>query len=532
MALAVFQGKSIGSQFGSLGHHAGTFAWLLFGLGPVLALLVSAGGATDLTETLLPSMRRLGLLVNSAVLACAVSASAGVLSVFAARRARRRGKGTLSLVLVWSPLCLVALPPYIHASAWMSVGNIINPQFESLGLPALSVAHWFAAYWVQLMAYLPLAYGFALLGLARTEQPLLDAGRLYAGPWKMFLRVHLPSAMPALAVGFGLTLIFSLSDFSTPALFQVSSYAMEIFVTYSSGASAGSTLFLALPIVALSVAVVVFFLGHLETCTQIPDSAPVASDIRHEDPPSLLVCQRSAVFVFVLQATVPLVSLVLAAGNLPAFLETLAAARADLANSIQTAALSALLAVLLGLLMFQRQGRTSWMMVSMLPLAIPGALTGVGLILLWNHQILPSVYGSEVMLVLASLARFAPIAVFLLYAFHRTIPAGQLEAATLYRGNGPVTWRKIYLPLYWPGLAGIYLLVFALALGELPATLLVAPPGEGVVSIRIFNLLHYGGASGVASLCLAIMLVSMSVIAVLLVVLRANRLRYSKVPRP
>jgi iron(III) transport system permease protein len=47
-------------------------------------------------------------------------------------------------------------------------------------------------------------------------------------------------------------------------------------------------------------------------------------------------------------------------------------------------------------------------------------------------------------------------------------------------------------------------LTFALAAGELGATLLVAPPGQATLTMRVFNLLHYGATESVAALALMV----------------------------
>jgi iron(III) transport system permease protein len=46
-------------------------------------------------------------------------------------------------------------------------------------------------------------------------------------------------------------------------------------------------------------------------------------------------------------------------------------------------------------------------------------------------------------------------------------------------------------------------LVFVLAMGELGATVVVAPPGSQTLTLRIYNYMHYGASDAVAALCLA-----------------------------
>jgi len=68
----------------------------------------------------------------------------------------------------------------------------------------------------------------------------------------------------------------------------------------------------------------------------------------------------------------------------------------------------------------------------------------------------------------------------------------------------------VRLPLLLPGLLAGASLVFALTLGELGATLIVAPPGQSTLTLRIYNYLHYGASDVVAGLCLAMLLFTLA----------------------
>jgi iron(III) transport system permease protein len=59
-----------------------------------------------------------------------------------------------------------------------------------------------------------------------------------------------------------------------------------------------------------------------------------------------------------------------------------------------------------------------------------------------------------------------------------------------------------------PGLLAAGGIAFALTTGELGATLLVAPPGQATLTMRIYNFLHYGATGTVAGLCLMMALFS------------------------
>ena len=58
------------------------------------------------------------------------------------------------------------------------------------------------------------------------------------------------------------------------------------------------------------------------------------------------------------------------------------------------------------------------------------------------------------------------------------------------------------------------MLVFTLSLGELGATLLVAPAGKGTLTMKIYNFLHYGATEAVSSLCLTMLFLILATLVI------------------
>jgi ABC-type spermidine/putrescine transport system permease subunit II len=105
---------------------------------------------------------------------------------------------------------------------------------------------------------------------------------------------------------------------------------------------------------------------------------------------------------------------------------------------------------------------------------------------------------------IAQTLRSLPVATLAAWYVLRSIDEAVLEAAAM-DGAGPVArfWR-IAVPARLPGLAAAWLAAFAVAVGELAATIVVQPPGVTTVSCRVFELLHAGVEDYVAGICLVL----------------------------
>jgi iron(III) transport system permease protein len=213
----------------------------------------------------------------------------------------------------------------------------------------------------------------------------------------------------------------------------------------------------------------------------------------------------------VLAAGIPVLALVSQVDGVRELTLTLSEARREIAFSLIVAVLAAL--VNLPIAYVAARGVLSdgplshgWWLAITIPMALPGPLVGIGLITLWNGPGWANlaIYGSRWMPVLAALARYVPLGALVLVAAMRRINPRHLEAAELLHTSRLRSWLFVRLPLLAPGLLASAGLVFCLALSELSATLLVSPPGQSTLMIRIYNYLHYGASETVAGLTLVL----------------------------
>lgn len=482
----------------------------LLGFATVQSLL---RGELDWQHLLIPNGRRLLLLRNSIVLGLVVSCIAmclgwvGAVILWSWRKKRNQS-------LIWMVLPLAAVPSNIYALTWMSIATSIS---RFLGNSATRFLQgWSGALWVEIATFTPLALGFAWIGLRNIDPELIEVGRLSQSDIQTLLRIALPLSAPATLTGAGIIYLFSILDYGVPSLFQVNVYALEVFAEYSATNSPENAFLLAVPLILFAVGVITALLGPLRRLT----SRQVLHHAGWTTPPHWPVWSASLGWVvgtlLVIQALLPLISLVFMGGAPQRFVSNIIQSQTDINYSLKLASLAGLFSLPIAsgvaqiLLNNGRGTKLFWFLVVM-PVAMPASLVGVSMIFLFYQPSLQQEALLAWMPVFANMARFMPLAVLILVAQFRRTDSLLFDAAQVYQ---PSAWRRIFqigIPLSASGLFAAAGIIFVFTLGELGATLMVIPPGKSTLTIRIYNYLHYGASATVMGLSLVL------VISVLLV---------------
>jgi iron(III) transport system permease protein len=213
--------------------------------------------------------------------------------------------------------------------------------------------------------------------------------------------------------------------------------------------------------------------------------------------------------VIVVALGIPVMVLVREAMGAASFSAILAGSGLAITNSLVLAAIGATavvsVAVWLGYVRARARGRAGQLVdvLFVTAFAVPSTIIGVGLIGLWNRPgILGAGYGTDVMFILGYLARFLPVAALAVAASTRYVPVSHEEAAAVSGAGWLRTMIRIVLPQVRPGLLTAWVITFVLAFGELGVSILVAPPGESTLPIRIYTIIANTPSSHVAALAL------------------------------
>ncbi len=190
-----------------------------------------------------------------------------------------------------------------------------------------------------------------------------------------------------------------------------------------------------------------------------------------------------------------------------AFARALDLSRGSLLSSLMFAFLASTIALPIALILGHAIARSRWggllTIIAIMPLAVPGTLYGIGMIVLWNHELTARIYDSGALVVLLFAGRFLAVPILICAGAVRSYDTRLEESAHLV-GAGPI--RRLFTvvaPGVWTSLVGSWIVVFALSVRELDAAVLV-PSANDTAMFRVFNAVHFGRDDFVSALSLLV----------------------------
>ena len=489
--------------------------------------LVDAGGLVNVENyrRLLVEPRQRELLLNSILLGASSAVFGTLLGAplgLLLARARLPAKRLLRIALV-IPLII---PPYVLALAWILFTGSTGILARAIGRDLLSgwTYSFGGAVIVLSLAYYPLSMLATEAAARRVDGHIEEAALLVTLKRRVLWGITMPLIAPMVAVAALTIFVLALSEFGLPSLLRVRVYTTEVFTAFAALYDFGAATALSVPLLMVTVIVAVTI--------KLIIGERFISERRSIHPALPLALGGCRVFVFagtilVLGASValPLMALAYEAGNLKRVTSTLQGSAHAITNSLLLAAAAATLNIVLATFLGYWRGRaqTSWRGVFDLFLlvifAVPSTVLGVGLIGLWNRPgLFGEIYASQAIILIAYIARFVTVAALILAASVRQVPQSFEDAAEVAGGSWPRTFAQIVFPNIRPGVGAAWLVSFILVVGELGTTILVAPPGESTLPVRIYTLIANTPSSEVAALALmevGIILIPLTMLALL-----------------
>ncbi|PVB63165.1 iron ABC transporter permease [Labrenzia sp. 011] len=444
-------------------------------------------------------------------------------------------------VLDWALLVPLAVPTYIVAFSYVEVLEYTGPVQglirEIFGFTT-SRDYWFpeirslgGAIFVMGVVLYPYVYLTTRASFLIQSASTLDVSRtLGASPYRLFFRIALPLARPAIAIGISLALMECLNDIGAVTFFGVRTLTFSVYDTWLNRSSLGGAAQL-----ALAMLLMVFLLLWLERFGRRKQRFDSGGSKSH--PPTRFDLRGGRSLLALGLCLLPILLGFVVPGLLLAdrasrrlddfwsggFLETAW-------NSFSLAAVAALLTVVISValayaLRLNNKGplRTAVRLAS-IGYAIPGTVLAIGILVplaqfdnfldgrmeAWfgiNTGLL--LLGSGTGLVYAYVVRFLAVSYGQVEGgFGRITPHLDMAARTLGRDSRQ-TLGQIHLPILKPVLLSAVLLSFVDCMKELPATILLRPFNFETLATTVFEAASREAFEEAALPSLAIVLVGL-----------------------
>ena len=468
-----------------------------------LAYLAVRGLTEGGTLAAWTSAATLGPLARTLLLGVSVAAASAVLGTALAWLVARTdlpGRRAARLLL---PLPLV-MPSFIAAFALLAAfapGGLLEGLLEPLGVEVPAVeGFWGALYVLTLFTY-PYVYLPVVARLGQLPASLEESARLLGrGPAAVFRTVVAPQAAGAVWAGTLLVFLYTISDFGAVQLLRYETLTSSIYASrvFDRAGALAQSLLLGL----LAVAVV----AAERSATRGARPGRLAAGARSlrvplgrwRGPALALVAGVvglalvAPVGVLAFWAGRGLVAGSTRAGALVSDAGGLALPAVHTATMAVLAAMVAVAAVLpVAYLTVRHSSRLAGTANAVIVggFALPGLVVALALAF-WTLQApwpLAALYQTQALLVFAYVVHFGSQALRAAQVAVAAVPSRLDDAARTLGAGRLRRLRTVELPLATPGLLAGAGLVLLSTMKELPATLLLAPPGFETLATRIWN---------------------------------------------
>lgn len=448
-----------------------------------------------------------------------------------------------SKLLEWALILPMSVPAYLMAYTYTDLLDYAGPVMGALrdwgwlgeraGLGGIRSIE--GAMVMMSFVFYPYVYLLTRTAFVGQGRSLLEAGRgLGASPMRIFTRIALPLARPAIAAGVSLALMETLNDFGTVQYFGVPTFTTGIYRTWYG---------LGEPVAAAQLSALLFLfvlvLIALETWSRRAAPRHLTARTSNATPSRIRLTGAPMVLAMTATSLPLLVGFVIPAGVLLKLMFRSGGGMAGGAqrllelsgNSLLAGALAGALAVAIALLLAygKRLAPTpvnrAVVRIASTGYAIPGSVIAVGLLLSFAaaDRLLGGIWaaatgrsaglilsGTLLALIMAYVVRFLAVAFGSVDASLSQVTRNMDEAAMGLGHSFRRILLNIHLPMVSPSMFAAMLLVFVDVIKELPATLIVRPFGFDTLAVQVYRMAsdeRLAEASGAALAIVAVGLI-------------------------
>lgn len=363
---------------------------------------------------------------------------------------------------------------------------------------------------VQTLTFFPVCY-LMLKGLLKNIDPSLEEATRDMGAtrWKVFTSVTFPLLLPGLGNAFLVTFIESVADFANPMLIGGSYDTLATTIYLQVTGAYDSTGAAAMSVVLLSLTVILFLIQkyYLEkktaaTLTGKASRMRMLIEDKSVTVPLTIFCGVVAAFVLLMYIMVPFGALFTLWGrdyslSLKWFqymfkTSGLKAFKDSFVLSLIAAPLTAFLSMVISYLVVKKRfkGRNFIEFVSMLAMAVPGTVLGIGYIRgyangLFRSGFMSGLYGTGAILIIVFIVRSLPTGTRSGISALRQIDKSIEESAYDMGANSTRVFMTVTLPLIKDSFFSGLVTAFVRSITAISAIILLVTPDFLLITCQI-----------------------------------------------
>jgi len=434
----------------------------------------------------------------------------------------RVGKAVGGLFKVVSMLPVVSPPFVLSLSMIMLFGKAGLITRFLLGIYDNNVYGFWGIVIVQTLTFFPVCY-MMLKGLLKNIDPSLEeaARDMGASRSKVFLTVTMPLLLPGLGNAFLVTFIESIADFANPMIIGGSydtlatTIYLQITGAYDKEGAAAMAVVL-LSITLLMFAVQKYYLEAKTAATLMGKASRgrMLIEDRSVSVPLTILCALAAFFVIMMYACVPIGALFPTwgykftpltfkwFGQVFTKYKGLRAFRDSFVLSLIAAPITALLSMIISYLVVKRRFKAKGFIeaVSMLAMAVPGTVLGVGYIRgfsggVFHTGFLQGIYGSAAILIIVFVVRSLPTGTRSGISALRQIDKSIEESAYDMGADSFKVFMTVTLPLIKDSFLSGLVTAFVRSITAISAIILLVTPQFLLITVQINEFAEKGSYS-------------------------------------
>ena len=461
-----------------------------------------------------------------------LSALVGLLFAYVEVYVKVRTKFMGGLFKVVSMLPVVSPPFVLSLSMIMLFGKAGIITRHLLGIYDNNVYGFWGIAIVQTMTFFPVCY-MMFRGLLKNIDPSMEeaARDMGASRWKVFTSVTLPLLLPGIGNAFLVTFIESIADFANPMIIGGSydTLATTIYLQITGAYDKNGAC--AMAVVLLGITMIMFLVQkfYLEkktaaTLTGKASRARMLIEDKSVTVPLTIFCSAIALFVVMMYICVPFGALFRTWGRdfslTTRWFEQVftrykgfKAFQDSFVLSLIAAPITALLSMIISYLVVKRKFKTKGFIevVSMLAMAVPGTVLGIGYIRgfaggVFHSGFLQGIYGTGVILVIVFVVRSLPTGTRSGISALRQIDKSIEESAYDMGANSLKVFTSVTLPLIKDSFLSGLVTAFVRSITAISAIILLVTPSYLLITVQI-NEFAEKGSYGIACAFATILIV-------------------------